>query len=123
MKNIIPLILAVVFISVSCSDDLKINGVHAYPEEITLLEGDSTRIMATIDFEGGKYNEPGLIQLQWSSDNEGVATVDTSGMVRTHAIGNANIMVSCADKISQCAVTVIEDTTTTATPEEELPAQ
>lgn len=114
MKNILFCLCALLLLLVSCSDELKINGIKAYPENITLTRGDSIRVHATIDFEGGKYNEPGLITLAWTSDNEHVATVDSTGFVRTHNVGSSNIIVTCDNCISQCEITVIEETTEAA---------
>ena len=109
MKNIKLILLSlVVLILVSCNDELKINSINVYPDEITLLKGDSIRISATIDFVGGEYNEPGLIKLNWSSDNKEVLSVDSTGFIRTHAIGVANVILTCADKSSHCHVTVVE---------------
>ena len=111
MKNILFCLSALLLLLVSCSDELKINGIKAYPENITLIKGDSIRVHATIDFEGGKYNEPSLIKLGWNSDNEHVATVDSTGFVRTHNIGSSNIIVTCENCMSQCEITFIESST------------
>lgn len=97
--------------SISCSNELNINGITVYPENVSIAEGDSMRLQAVIDFSGGKYNEPDLIKLTWSSDNNDIVTVDTTGYIRTHAIGTAIVMATCNDKSAQCIVTVIEDTT------------
>ena len=98
MKNILFCLSALLLLLVSCSDELKI-------------KGDSIRVHATIDFEGGKYNESSLIKLGWNSDNEHVATVDSTGFVRTHNIGSSNIIVTCDNCMSQCEITVIESST------------
>ena len=110
MKKLLYFIFILACISVSCSNELKINNVTVYPESVTLTEGDSVRISAVIDFSGGNYNEPDLIVLDWSSDNEDVATVDSSGYIRTRSAGTANVSVKCYDKMAQCAVTVLEKT-------------
>ena len=110
MKKLLYSIIVLIFISTACSNDLKINSVAVYPDSVTLVEGDSMRINATINFSGGDYNEPNLITLDWSSDNVDVVTVDSTGYIRAHTVGNANIRVGCYDKDAQCAVTVQPDT-------------
>ena len=40
-----------------------------------------------------------------------MATVDSTGFVRTHNIGSSNIIVTCENCMSQCEITVIESST------------
>lgn len=106
MKKLIYAIFATTIILLSCSNEFKVNNITVYPESVTLLVGDSMRINAVIDFSGGKYNEPNLIQLKWSSDNHDIVTVDSTGYIHTHATGTAHVIVECENKSSQCTVTV-----------------
>lgn len=111
MKKLLYLILFIVLMSISCSNELNINGITVYPENVSIIEGDSMRINAVIDFSGGKFNDPDLIKLSWNSDNNDIVTVDSTGFIRTHAIGTAHVIVACENKSAQCTVSVIEDTT------------
>ena len=99
---------------ISCSNDLEIKNIIVYPETVAIEEGDSMRINAVINFSGGKYNEPNLIKLKWSSDNQDIVTVDTTGYIHAIAIGSANVIVECENKSAKCSITVLEDTTSTA---------
>lgn len=112
MRKIIYLISILTILSFSCSNELNINSITVYPENVTIIEGDSMRINAVIDFSGGKPNEPDLIKLTWYSDNNDIVSVDTTGYIRSHTIGIAHITVACENKSAHCTVTVIEDTTT-----------
>lgn len=92
----------------SCSNEFKVNNITVYPENITLACGDSMRINAVIDFSGGKYNEPDLIKLHWTSDNHNVVTVDSTGFIRTHSTGTAGVSVNCENVSATCTVTVTD---------------
>ena len=48
--------------------------------------------------------------INWSSNNEAVATVSATGLVTAHAIGGAKITAAAADDsgvIAQCSITVV----------------
>lgn len=46
--------------------------------------------------------------IEWSSDNEAVATVDESGLVTAVAVGTAKIKAAAGEKFAECAVTVYD---------------
>ena len=110
MKKLLYLISVLTFILISCNNELSINGITVYPESVTIEEGDSMRINAIINFSGGNYNQPDLIQLAWDSDNGDVVSVDSTGYIRALTVGSANVSVTCEDKSAQCAVTVTPKT-------------
>ncbi len=111
MRNLLFLISIFTLLSVSCNNDFRINGISVYPDSVSVIEGDSMRINAVIDFSGGKYNEPDLIRLTWSSDNYDIVSVDSTGYIHTHTVGTAIVTVTCEDKSAHSIITVLEDTT------------
>ena len=75
------------------------------PEEVDLNLNKSIQLMVHLE----PYNS--LDYLQWSSDNEVVATVDENGMVIGHSVGQARITVrgkNAASVSATCVVNVIE---------------
>lgn len=81
----------------------KVTGVILDTETLTLPIGDSHTLVATVlPLDAVNKN------VQWSSDNEAVATVDNNGTVHAVAKGNANITVTTEDgaRTAVCKVTV-----------------
>jgi uncharacterized protein YjdB len=74
--------------------------------DLTLIEGDVEFLTAEIQ----PYNATNQ-NINWSSDNESVATVDDSGMVTAVSVGSAVITVTTEDggRTATCAVTVEAD--------------
>lgn len=98
-------------LATSCSNELSIKSVNVYPTTLTIVEGDSIRVTATIDFLGGNFNEPNFIRLNWSSENNDIAIVDNTGYVKAISAGSTNIVATCENKSSKCTITVVNDTT------------
>lgn len=73
--------------------------------ELELFEGGSATLVATVLPDNAKNKN-----VTWSSDKEGVATVDQEGKVVAVAPGSATITVTTEDggKTATCAVTVNE---------------
>ena len=72
---------------------------------LTLLEGGSETLTATISPAEAENKS-----IKWTSSNEAVATVSSSGEVTAIAAGTATIIVTTVDggKTATCAVTVVE---------------
>ena len=94
---------------VSCQPDVieqvtvPVTAVTVNPASLILQEGMTWRLEATV--VPADATEPGL---DWSSSNEGVASVDENGVVTAVAVGHADITVKTRDggKTAQCLVTV-----------------
>ena len=121
MKNILKAI--VMFLSfcilVSCSKDFKVTYLEICPSEMTTTINDTVQMTFSIVYEGGNFEDPNLIQVQWNTSNADVVEVSDSGIIVTKAAGNADITVSCQSINSTCNVEVID----TADQEPILPYQ
>lgn len=121
MKNILKAI--VMFLSfcilVSCSKDFKVTYLEICPSEMTTTINDTVQMTFSIVYEGGNFEDPNLIQVQWNTSNADVVEVSDSGIIVTKAAGNADITVSCQGINSTCNVEVID----TAGQESILPYQ
>lgn len=110
MKNILKAI--VMFLSfcilVSCSKDFKVTYLEICPSEMTTTINDTVQMAFSIVYEGGNFEDPNLIQVQWNTSNADVVEVSDSGIIVTKAAGNADITVSCQGINSTCNVEVID---------------
>ena len=86
-------------------DEVSVTGVTLDKTSLTLTEGDSQTLVATIVPENATNKN-----VSWSSSDESVATVDQSGKVTALKAGSAIITVTTSDggKIATCTVTVKE---------------
>lgn len=75
-------------------------GIVLDPSEITLAQGETAVINATVEPE----NYDG--KLEWKSDNTGVAVVDVNGKVTAVGDGSANVTASVGGIEATCKVTV-----------------
>jgi uncharacterized protein YjdB len=85
-----------------------VSSVRVDPDSASMKIGDSLPLGATVGPSGA--NDPSLT---WTSDNEGVATVNaSSGNVSAHAAGTATITATSNDvstKHGTCVVTVLSN--------------
>ena len=82
----------------------QVTAVTVAPSSASLARGDTLRLTATaVDANG--HAVPGAA-LTWNSDNEAVATVDMSGLVRAVADGTATIAATSGDASGSASVTV-----------------
>ena len=88
---------------------IAVTGVSLNNTTLSLEAGKTATLKATV-----KPNNATNKGVNWASDNEKIATVDSKGVVTAVAKGKANIKVGTKDgnKAAQCEVTV------TAKPEE-----
>ena len=82
---------------------VSVTGVSLNKTELTLTEGDSETLTATVEPSDATNQN-----VTWNSSDGAVATVDTSGNVTAVAPGTAAITVTTADgnKTAVCTVTV-----------------
>ncbi len=83
---------------------VAVSGVVVTPSSITLKRGDEQQLTAVV-LPLGATNQ----NVSWSSNNEGVATVDDNGLVTAVAAGAATITVTTEDGefTATCTVTVV----------------
>ena len=112
MKKLIGIIAATIIFTtvVSCSKDFKVTYLEICPTELTTTIDDTVQMTFSIVYEGGNFDDPNLIQVNWESSNTNVVEVSDSGKIVTKSLGEANIMVSCQDMTSTCSVTVVDTT-------------
>ena len=91
----------------NASDVVPVTGVSLDQTSLTLTEGGTSQLTATIT----PSNATNKV-LTWSSSNTSAATVDGNGTVTAHKAGTATITVTTADggHSATCAVTVSADT-------------
>lgn len=110
MKNILKAIVMLLSfcVLVSCSKDFKVTYLEICPSELTTTINDTVQMTFSIVYEGGNFEDPNLIQVQWNTSNADVVEVSDSGIIVTKTAGNADITVSCQGINSTCNVEVID---------------
>lgn len=97
--------LALLFIAGCDKEDpvIKVTGVTLNKSAVTLIEGDSENLSATV-----LPAEADNKKVSWQSDNTGIAAVDSQGKVTAFKAGSATITVTTDDggKTATCKVTV-----------------
>ena len=86
---------------------IEIENIVINQEEVTIKEGETTALIATILPENATYKN-----IIWTSSDEETATVDSNGIVTAKAIGSTTITASTTDssgKTATCYVTVTGD--------------
>lgn len=83
------------------SEDVVVNSLSLDQSSLSLVEGKSATLVATVDPVGTK--------IKWESSAPLVASVDNAGLVRGLMPGSATITASAGDKTATCAVTVTGD--------------
>ncbi len=116
MKRILLLTALALFIAAlttSCSNEFKVTYLEICPTELTTTVNDTVQLTFSLVYEGGDFNDPNLIQVEWSSSDVNIVEASDSGVIVTKAVGIADVTVTCQDMSSTSRITVIEDTTTT----------
>lgn len=81
-----------------------VTGINVNPTTITLEEGQTTQLIATVTPDSANNKN-----VTWSSDNDNIASVNSSGLVTAKAIGSTTIKVTTTDgsnRTATCTVTV-----------------
>lgn len=83
--------------TVNNSSGVSVNSVTLNKTSLTLQEGASETLQATVDPSG---------TVKWTSDKTSVATVDSTGKVTAVSVGTAKITATAGSKTAYCTVTV-----------------
>lgn len=96
-------------VSVTTSANVPVTGVSVSPTSISLSTGVTSQLTATV-VPSNATNK----NVSWTSNNSGVASVNSSGLVTAIAPGTATITVTTADggRTATCAVNVTAPATT-----------
>ena len=110
MKHLLVIIATIILFTslFSCSKDFKVTYLEICPDELTTTIDDTLQMTFSIVYEGGNFDDPNLLQVEWNSSNSEIVEVSDSGLIITKAVGNADITVSCQDMSSTCNVTVTD---------------
>lgn len=110
MKKILLVIATTIFLVslISCSKDFKVTYLEIYPTELTTEIDETAQLSFSIVYEGGDFDDPNLIQVDWQSSDASIVEVNDSGKITAKAIGLADITVTCQDMSSTCTVTVTD---------------
>ena len=92
--------------SVYATCDITVNPVPAESvtlnaESIELKEGESVKILATVYPEETTFKD-----IEWSSSDDEIATVDNDGNVTAVSEGSATITATCGEAYATCVVIV-----------------
>ena len=87
--------------AVGCVKDIQVEAVRVEPETLTLAPGETFSLTVTVQPEDADY------VLDFSSNNEDVATVSAEGEIAAVAEGEAVITVKAGNFSATCTVTVL----------------
>ncbi len=93
--------------SADTSETVTATGLTLSETELTLAEGESVQLDATVTPEGWSGT------VTWASSDESVATVDDTGLVTYVSDGTCVITAAADDQMAACAVTCQEAETVT----------
>lgn len=88
------------------SKTVSVNGISLNKNELSLKKGENEKLTPIFDPENATNQG-----VSWSSDNDGIASVDQSGNVTAVSAGTTNITVTTDEgsRTATCKVTVTED--------------
>ena len=90
------------YVTVTKAPEITLTDLTVAPKKVNLdLNANTTCQLSAVKEPVNAEGTP-----KWTSDNETVATVDSTGKVTAKAKGTAIITVSCGDKKATCTVTV-----------------
>ncbi|MFI3296310.1 MAG: Ig-like domain-containing protein [bacterium] len=106
------LFVATALMFAACEDETGTSGttddgdvtITLDQSSLTLLEGETATIVATVSPEG--------TEVVWTSSNEEYVTVDQDGVVTGVAIGSAFVYATAGGQVANCVVAVQEDAST-----------
>ena len=84
---------------------VKVDSVDNVEKELDLKPGGEYQLNPTISPENATFKD----NIEYTSDNEEVATVDNNGKITALKPGAATIKVKCDSEAPKCVVTVLDD--------------
>lgn len=84
---------------------VKVDSVDNVEKELDLKLGEEYQLNPTISPENATFKD----KIEYTSDNEEVATVDNNGKITALKPGVATIKVKCDGEAPKCVVTVLDD--------------
>lgn len=89
------------YVTVTEAPTITLTDLTVAPKKVNLAKAGDTCQLSAVKEPVNADGTP-----KWTSDNETVATVDSTGKVTAKAKGTAKITVTCGDKKDTCTVTV-----------------
>ncbi|MGF7029515.1 glycosidase/fibronectin type 3 domain-containing protein [Paenibacillus mucilaginosus] len=84
----------------------ELTGITVEPPAVELKAGETKQAVTTAVYSDAALNKIVTGEASYSSDNEGVATVSSTGLITAKAAGTANVTVTYEGKTAVIAVTV-----------------
>lgn len=84
---------------------VKVDSIDNVEKELDLKLGEEYQLNPTISPENATFKD----NIEYTSDNEEVATVDNNGKITALKPGAATIKVKCDGEAPKCVVTVLDD--------------
>lgn len=84
---------------------VKVDSVDNVEKELDLKLGEEYQLKPTISLANATFKD----NIEYTSDNEEVATVDNNGKITALKPGAATIKVKCDGEAPKCVVTVLDD--------------
>ncbi|MGN1246493.1 MAG: Ig domain-containing protein [Muribaculaceae bacterium] len=108
MKHLSAILLsAIVMAFVGCNKDFEVTSLVLHPSSVETTPLDTIQISFAMEYSGGNFKDPNLIQPMWESSNNEVVKVDSMGKIYTIAPGSADVTMSCGGASAICKVTVV----------------
>lgn len=101
---LISLMSVVVITGCDDDDDIEVAGVTLDKQAYTLEAGQTVQLTATVLPDDATDKT-----VTWTSENQGIATVDANGLVKAVANGETNIVARAGGKEAKCILTVTPD--------------
>jgi uncharacterized protein YjdB len=121
---LVPVLLALGFVA-ACSSDRAtgidgicdvtnpVSSITVDPSSATLFFREAPRVSDVLQLEPTAYGRFGAartdVPFTFSSSNSAVASVDSTGLVTAHTVGNATIKVSSCDEDASVSIAVISE--------------
>jgi uncharacterized protein YjdB len=121
---LVPVLLALGFVT-ACSSDRAtgidgicdvtnpVSAITVDPSSATLFFREAPRVSDVLQLEPTAYGRFGAartdVPFTFSSSNSAVASVDSTGLVTAHTVGNATIEVSSCDEDASVSIAVISE--------------
>lgn len=96
-----------------CDVTNPVSAISVEPPGATLFFRSPPRVSDEIQLEATAYGRFGAarsdVPFTFTSSNASVASVDSTGLVTAHALGNATITVSACDEDATASITVVSE--------------
>lgn len=100
------MLLATLLALAACNKPFEVTHLVLHPSSVETTPLDTIQLVFAMEYTGGDFEDPNLIQPLWHSSNDDVVGVDSLGKIFTRQPGNADVTISCGGASALCKVTV-----------------